>query len=127
MAKLKLAAALLLLPITCVAEAYLCIPEVAATVNDESGKNLEGGSVDAAKVWKFILIKVGERWEVRRHGDDAALFDYCSPGFVCEATAGWGGTFIKDDSNFFQVVYTASNDAGTSSSLVVAKGKCSKI
>lgn len=108
------------------ATSYLCIPEAAAAVKQDS-QGFSSGASDASQK-KFILSNASGSWQVRSHMDNMILFDSCETEFFCENSAGFAGVFWRErQNNAFTAVWLSGPPDGATRYVSVGKGRCSEI
>lgn len=112
------------------ADAYLCIPEAAATVVDRNGDEMEASGVDIST--RFILSNEGGAWILKTHPSGRILFNNCPSAYLCDAGEVFGGGFFRDrerNGDSQRSVFTAFwlTRSGSYSYANSAKGYCTSL
>lgn len=111
------------------AESYLCVTEATAGVEHGVKHGIQAKIYNETSE-KYIISNESGEWVVKKLGSEIPIFDKCTGQNFCEMKSGYGGAFIRDLKGFFTITRIfgpASKTEVQVFTMIVAKGRCSKI
>ena len=107
-------------------DTYICVPEAGAGVQHGGSAGIQANLYDVSDS-KFIQSNESGNWLVKMLGNDQPIFDKCSGENLCESSRGYAGVFIREnDTGIFSATWIIVHNE-QSRTMVVAKGRCSKL
>jgi hypothetical protein len=119
--------ALSALPLTCMAETYLCVGEAGAAVEHGGAAGIKSGLYDVSKA-KYVLSDSSGSWQFKQLGQDRSPLE-CISQYYCEVKSGFSSFFLREpESNVFTYVSVVAFEPDFKRSvLYTVKGTCSKL
>ena len=119
--------AFLLLPLTCLADTYLCVGEAGAAVEHGGEAGIKAGLYDVAKS-RYVVSDASGSWQFKELGKDRSPLE-CLNESYCEVKGGFSSFFMREkDSNTFTYVSLVVFEPDFKRKILyTVKGTCSKL